>query len=115
LKTIPTIKVWCLPADSNEEQLKKLHENLVKQMSYFKESGVESENDMLNLFPSDLMKYGLGSEIKIEITDLPWACKDEMNLLAREICIAVRTIFPHAKIYCKAERVNPDAAYYSIE
>ena len=64
---MPIIKVWCLPADQNEEQLNTLHKKIVSAVIGIPELELKDENDMTCLFPPDSMKYGLGDEIIVEI------------------------------------------------
>ena len=66
---MPVIKVWCLP-QMTEEQLNKLHKNIVQAVVGITELGLKDESDMTCLFPPDMMSYGLGEEIVIEVTGL---------------------------------------------
>ncbi len=61
------IKVWCLPKLS-ERALRSLHKRIVKAVLEIKSLNLHSETDMVVLFPMDMMSYGLGSEILIEIS-----------------------------------------------
>ncbi|MCX6763225.1 MAG: hypothetical protein NTZ97_00610 [Candidatus Moranbacteria bacterium] len=110
---IPTVKTWCLPEGLDEKQFVDLHQCIVKVMANFQETGVKNEWDMLALFPRDLMAYGLGTEIKIEISDLPPQCnKKILDKLASEVGNFVRTMFLRSNVYCKAECYNPSAGYW---
>ncbi|MFA4817554.1 MAG: hypothetical protein WC608_02375 [Parcubacteria group bacterium] len=114
-KVIPTVKVWCLPEGLSEDQLLILHQGIVKVLAGFMETGVKDEGDMLNLFPRDLMTYGLGSEIKVEITDLPQKCDERSRyFIAREVGIFVGKIFSAANIFCTANCVDPEAGIWSF-
>jgi len=64
------IKTWCLP-EMKEEQLQKLFQTILANVMNIPQLRVESERDMLCLFPSDMMKYGLGQEILVEVTGFP--------------------------------------------
>jgi len=108
-KVIPTVKTWCLREDLNERQLLDIHQGIVKAMASFPETGVKDERDMLNLFPNDRMAYGLGSEIKIEITDLPLCEKEIRDKIAFEVVIFVKDYFPIARVYCTAKCVDPES------
>jgi len=112
-KIIPTVKTWCLREDLSERQLLAIHQGIVNVMVSFPETGVKDEQDMLNLFPRDLMVYGLGSEIKIEITDLPLCEKEIRDRIAFEVGIFVKNYFPVAKVYCMAKCVDPEAGVSS--
>lgn len=65
-----TVKVWCLPRQT-EAKLKSLHQVLVEAVAKLN-LGVKGEDDMIVLFPSDMMAYGLGSEILVEVSHLPY-------------------------------------------
>ena len=64
---MPVIKTWCLPK-MEEKELHDLHNALVAAVVSIKELGYKSEKDMTLLYPSDLMDYGLGTDIVIEVT-----------------------------------------------
>ena len=110
-----TIKTWCLPADLSEKKLNELHNAIVKSVVDVPETCVKSEYDMINLFPKDMMIYGLGNEIIIEITKVPKKC-DYRNcgILADSVSRAVKRLFPKAKIECEALPVNDDAGYCNL-
>ena len=111
--TIPTIKVFCLPV-LEQNELKSLHQNIVKVMSGFPRTGVRGEEDLLVLFPPDLMAYGLGQEIKVEITDLPENARRNLNLLAQKMCMIMKFRFPQARIFCKVKCIEPEAGVWSL-
>ena len=109
---LPTVKIWCLPEDLGEEKLLELHNCIVKLIIMnFGSFGIKDERDTLNLFPRDLMHYGLGSEIKIEISDLPQCSVDALTKFANNISKAAKDIVPKANVFCKAESYNPAAGY----
>jgi hypothetical protein len=112
-KIIPTVKTWCLRKDLSERQLLTIHQGIVKVLASFPETGVKDERDMLNLFPKDRMAHGLGSEIKIEITDLPLCEKEIRDRIAFEMGIFVKNYFPVANVYCTAKCVDPKAGVWS--
>jgi len=109
------IKVWCLPADQDEETLNLLHKEIVKAVVSISELGVKGENDMVCLFPADLMKYGLGEEIVIEIDGLPDTPRKSTSVpmrLAENVGISVSALYPKARIKCTAEEFNPSKAVW---
>lgn len=110
---IPTVKTWCLPGSLGEKDLEDLHNGIVNIMINFPEAGVDSESDMLNLFPPDSMTYGLGSEIKIEITDIPQCDQDVRDKLSAQIGEFVKSLFSQANVFCKVECANMAAGYWS--
>jgi hypothetical protein len=97
---MPIIKVWCLP-HLEEEELNALHKDIVKAVVGIRELGFKDENDMTCLFPSDMMKYGLGSEIIVEISGLfvkPERTASAIDSLAFQVGCAVSRRFQKAKI-----------------
>lgn len=99
---MPVIKVWCLP-QMEEDKLNDLHQAIVGAVSGVKELGLKDEKDMTTLFPSDLMKYGLGTDIIVEITgldDKPERTHDVLKRLAKNTGEAVSSFFPNAKVEC---------------
>lgn len=104
------IKVWCLPL-MEEKRLNALHKAIVRGVCGVSELGLKDENDMTTLFPSDLMKYGLGTDIFVEITgpdDKPERTQEVRNHLARKVGGAVREFFPGAKVECCVQPFNHD-------
>ncbi len=104
------IKVWCLPIDQSEEDLNSLHQAIVKSVVSVPETEAKDENDMVCLFPGDLMKYGLGQEIIIEIDGLPIILKNDMEVreqLAQFISVSVCQLYPDAKVECSVKRSDP--------
>ena len=97
---MPIIKVWCLP-ELEEAELNGLHQDIVKAVVGIRELGFKDENDMTCLFPADMMKYGLGSEIIVEISGLfkkPERTPEVIDSLAFQVGIAVSRRFREAKI-----------------
>lgn len=99
---MPIIKVWCLPK-SEEKQLNALHQSIVEAVVSVEELGVKDEKDITCLFPPDMMKYGLGTEIIVEVTGLfdrpertDIANEQVRQLLAERIGKVVKEQFPEA-------------------
>jgi hypothetical protein len=98
---MPVVKVWCLPSGQSEEALNTLHQAIVKAVVSVKELGLKDETNMTNLFPPDQMQYGLGSEIVIEVSGLfvkPERTTTVRTLLARKLGMAVKNLYPEAKV-----------------
>ncbi len=109
------IKVWCLPPNQDEDVLNLLHQAIVKTVVSVSELGVKDENDMVCLFPTDLMKYGLGQEIVIEIDGLPDMPRKNTSIpvqLAESVGKSVSVLYPEAKIKCSVEEFNPSKAVW---
>ena len=112
---MPVIKVWCLPS-MTEKQLQKLHKDIVGAVVSVEELGLKGEDDMTCLFPSDMMSYGLGSEIIIEVTGLfekPERTYEVRNLLALFLGGAIAKRFPRARIECFIYPFNPKQGFWS--
>ncbi|MFH1178180.1 MAG: hypothetical protein V1711_00430 [bacterium] len=96
------VKVWCLPK-MMEVELNELHKNIVAAVVSVKEFGLGSENDMVCLFPSDMMFKGLGEEIIIEVVS-PFDYKDERYEINEKLTVklgkVVVTMFPEAFVQC---------------
>lgn len=97
------IKLWCLP-QVGEEKLRAVHKSVVAAAVSVKELGVGREDDIVTLFPTDAMQYGLGAEIIIEVSGLPRAVDQERHpvkqQLAERLGIAVHQHFPDAFVNC---------------
>ncbi len=65
----PVVKIYLLPPQS-EEAMRSFHEGLTATLVGVDGFGVKSEADYFAIFPSDMMSYGLGSDIHAEI-DFP--------------------------------------------
>ncbi len=92
---MPVIKVWCLP-EIDEPKLNALHKSIVRAVVSVEELGIKDENDMTCLFVPDMMKYGLGSEIVIEVTGLfakPERTDEVRQRLAERLGQAVKELF----------------------
>ncbi len=110
-----TIKTWCLPK-LFQEKLKDLHIAIVRAVISTPGTCVKDESEMLNLFPSDLMSYGLENEIIIEITKVPMFCdRKNRDKLAEKVAMVVKDFFPNATVECEVIPVNLNAGFYSIE
>ena len=114
---MPIVKVWCLPKQT-EEQLNELHQDIVKAAVGVHELGIKGEQHMTCLFPPDMMKYGLGSEIVVEISGLfkkPERTPEVIGRLAFHVGVAVSRRFPKAKIECFVYSFNPDRCFWTCD
>ena len=62
----PIVKVWPLPKLS-EAKLKVLALTIVEACKAFPNLKVQGEDDVLIQFPQDMMRYGAGTELVVEI------------------------------------------------
>src|SRR3990167_8329498 len=113
---MPVIKVWCLP-DVGEKRLNVLHQEIVRAVKDIEDIGVKSEKDITCLFPSDMMKYGLGTEIIVEVTGLyekPERTEKVRQRLAERIGKAVQGQFPNTELVeCFVYQFNPAQGHWS--
>lgn len=113
---MPVIKVWCLPA-SGESMLRELHQSIVRAVASVEEFGVKNEMDITCLFPPDMMQYGLGSEVIVEVTGLfekPERTDEVRQRLAESIGKAVREQFPRIELVeCFVYPFRPAQGYWS--
>src|SRR5512133_791491 len=113
---MPIIKVWCLPEGQTEEGLKELHQAIVDAVISVKELCLEDETDMTVLFPPDLMKYGLGQVIAIEVSGLfkkPKRNEEVRQRLAERIGKAVHRLYPKADVECLVYSFNPKQGFWT--
>lgn len=71
---------------------------------------------MTVLFPPDMMKFGLGSEIIIEVTGLfkkPGRTARIRNQLAKQLGAAIETHFPKAKVECFIGPFDPKQGFWT--
>lgn len=100
---MPVIKVWCLPAGQDEAKLNLLHQAIVRVVTAIKALGLRDQNDMTCLFVPDLMSYGLGEEIIVEIGGLFMKLErtpEVRQSLAASVGKAVKKLYPEAKVEC---------------
>lgn len=115
---MPVIKVWCLPSGQSEDDLNRLHQRIVRSVVSISELGLRGEEDMTCLFPPDLMKYGLGEEIIIEIGGLfkkPERTQEVCWRLAREVGRGVKELYPKAKVECFVLAINPADEFWTSD
>ena len=113
------VKVWCLPK-TTEELLQELHKKIVAAVARVEGIGIKQESQMVCIFPSDMMSYGLGEEIIIEVTDMyeglrfsEEKLKWTRYLLAESIGKVVRAAFPDAStIECRVFPRVPRQEYW---
>lgn len=113
---MPVIKVWCLPKGQSEADLNRLHQAIVKAVVSVSELGLRGESDMTCLCPPDLMQYGLGEEIIVEISVLhekPERTAEVRQRLATKVGWAVQTLYPKAMVECSVATINPVQGFWT--
>lgn len=112
---MPVIKLWCLPK-SNEEKLQEVFDNVVYAVTSVKELGLKSQRDMTVLFPPDMMAFGLGTSIIIEVTGLfekPERTSEVLSRLAENLGKAVKAQFSGAYVECFIYPFDPSQGFWS--
>ena len=110
---MPVIKVWCLPGNQTEDDLRRLHQNIVAGVVSVPELGLKDETEMTCLFPPDMMQYGLGSEVIVEVTglfDKPERTPEVRNRLAQSIGDRVKRLYPKAMVEVFVYPFNQDTS-----
>lgn len=114
---MPIIKIWCLPPNQSEDALNKLHNAIVNAVTSIKELGLKDEKDLTNLFVPDLMSYGLGTEIIVEITGLfikPERTTQVRSRLAEAVGKVVQDLYPKTeKVECLVYPFNPAEGFWA--
>lgn len=114
---MPIIKIWCLPPQQTEQDLNRLHQAIVTAVVGVTELGLKDETEMTCLFVPDLMAYGLGDEIIVEITGLfekPERTKEVLQRLAENVGKAVQKLYPETnKVECLVYSFNPKQGFWT--
>jgi hypothetical protein len=103
-----TVRTWCLP-NLSQQQLKRMHEQIVSAVVSIPSAGVTKEEEMLDLFPSDQMEYGLGEEVVIEVIDCPSDCDTHQRVsLGKKLNdVVAQFLQPGAHVTCKIIASHP--------
>jgi len=113
---MPIIKIWCLP-EVDEPKLNELHQSIVRAVASVEELGVKDEKDITCLFPPDMMKYGLGSEIIVEVTGLfakPERTDEIRQRLAAQLGQVVKDLFSDAQLVeCFVYPFSPSQGFWT--
>jgi hypothetical protein len=113
---MPVIKIWCLP-ECAEEKLTQIFKSIVSAVEGVPELGLKGERSMTVLFPKDMMEYGLGTEIIIEVTglvDKPERTREVRNRLAEQLGQVIKSNFPKAMVECYVYPFNPSLGFWTI-
>jgi len=110
-----TVKVYCLPASLSEVRLREIHRGIVNAMIDTRELQVRGEEDFITLFIPDMMQYGLGSEILVEI-DLnndPELDRKSRNVIAERIGYVMVDALGNVKIQCRVYTFKEENGFWS--
>lgn len=84
-----------------EERIKEIFDNIVCVVVDAKLYGVVNQSNFIVLFPPDLMRYGLGSEIHIEVSNLNAKdIRETRSRLHNYLVECLRYFFPDAHVQC---------------
>ncbi|MBP6974563.1 MAG: hypothetical protein KBB54_01320 [Candidatus Pacebacteria bacterium] len=112
---MPVIKTWCLPK-MEEKELHDLHNALVAAVVSIEELGYKSEKDMTLLYPSDLMQYGLGTDIVVEATmfEKPMCTSTVKQKLAKALGTVIQQKIPTAeRVGCFVYSFNRPSGFWT--
>lgn len=112
---MPVIKVWCLPS-SSESKLNQVFEDIVKVFEDIPELNLKGTHSMRVLFPPDMMKFGLGTEIIIEVTGLfiNLQLGDKIfRRLAERLGKTLKEHFPKAMVQCFVFPFDPSQGFWT--
>ena len=112
---MPVITVSCLPKCS-QRMLKKTFDAIVQAVEGIPELGLHGEKSMTVLFPPDSMKYGLGTEIIIQVTGLfvkPERTEKVRNRLAECLGKTIKGLFPKAMVECFVFPFDPRQGFWA--
>lgn len=96
-----TVRVSCLP-NMEEDELRLLHKSIVDSVRSIKELDIGDESEMLTLFSKDMMQFGLGTTILVEIIGLSRnpSHYERRDLLAENVGKVVSSKFATAQVIC---------------
>ncbi|MEI6842938.1 MAG: DNA-directed RNA polymerase subunit alpha C-terminal domain-containing protein [bacterium] len=112
---MPIIKVWCLPK-LPEEKLREIFQAMISAVESIEALGLKAGNSVTVLFPTDMMSYGIGEEIIIEVSGLFKKAERTFsvrNQLAYNLGTAIQEFFPDALIECFIQSFNMDQGFWS--
>ena len=94
--------------------MKMLHGKIVEAVVSIEELGLKDEKDMTVLFVPDMMQYGLGSEIIIEVMlfEKPERTQQILQKLAKNVGRCAKASLPSAKVECFVTTFNPKIQGY---
>lgn len=115
---MPIIKVWCLPANESEEKRQFLYRAILNAIMGIEQVRLKSEKDITCLFPPDLMAYGQGEEIIVEIGGLFPSSErtpEVRQYLAAKVGGMVKELYPGSKVECFVSTFEPSQGFWSSE
>jgi hypothetical protein len=113
---MPIIRVSCLPGNHTELYLRKLHKAIVAAVVSISELGLKGEEDMTTLLSPDMMQYGLGSDIIVEIFGLfekPARTARVRNRLAEVVGKVLKDLYPKARVECFVSPFRINQGFWS--
>lgn len=113
---MPVVKVWCLPDGLSEDDLRTIHKSIVAE-AVAQNVGIKDETTMTVLFPPDMMKYGLGSEIIIEVLTGLFVRQglgaDAREKFAKAMVRAVKKLYHEPMVECFIYPFKREDGFYN--
>ncbi len=105
----PVVKVYLLPITWSELAYRDCFDKILAAAKGLPGLQVETSNDLIVLFPKDLMQMGLGTEVLVEV-DIPTNYrvgpgKDEAQV-AKAFGEVLHELLPGAHVQCKVYRFD---------
>ncbi len=96
-----TVKVYNLP-QTREDELMELHKAIVDSVRSIPQLGIEDQGQMMTLFPEDMMYFGSGTTILVEIIGLSRnpSHYEHRDLLVENVGKVVSSKFATAQVIC---------------
>jgi hypothetical protein len=94
-----TVKVYNLP-QTREDELMELHKAIVDSVRSIPQLGIEDQGQMMTLFPKDMMYFGSGTTILVEITGLNNVLFVYNDAIAKNVGEAISSQFITAQVVC---------------
>jgi energy-converting hydrogenase Eha subunit A len=111
---MPIVKVWLLPT-KKEAVLMAILKAITDTILEIPELQLR-KSDITIIFPTDLLKNGLGEEIIVEITGLyekPERTPQVLQNLAQKVGQKVQTLYPKSKVECIIQSFDPAQGFWS--
>jgi len=110
----PIVKVFLVPGEWKEKQLQDCFDELVAAAKTVPVMRVSSEEDIIVLFPKDLMRKGLGTEVVIEVSlnFYPGLGDTQKRDVAYAMWRVMQDFLPKAHIQCTVSTFETVHGYF---
>ena len=117
----PIVKIYLAPNEWGEREFKTCCEHMMKMLSSIKALNIKSFDDLFILFPTDRMKWGVGTEVPIEV-DLPidrtLSEPEKSNIedtTARVVVEVIQELIPDVYAQCKVYWYDGEHGFWSTK